>query len=164
MGLVTPNPGTIFWMVIIFGIVLLILKRFAWKPILNALKEREVNIRSALRAAEEARQEVAGLKADHEALRLQAQKEKEQILKEAREIREKMIAEARDKASEEARKAVEQARELIQLEKMAAMNDIKKQVVELSVNIAEKVLRENLRNSGEQEKMIDLMLKDFTLN
>lgn len=164
MGLVTPNPGTIFWMVIVFGIVMLILKKFAWKPILNALKEREVNIRSALMAAQEARLEVAGLKADHEAIRLQAQKEKEQILSEAREIREKMIAEAREKASEETRKAVEQARELIQLEKMAAVNDIKKQVIELSVNIAEKVLRENLRNAGEQEKIIDLMLKDFTLN
>ena len=164
MGLVTPNPGTIFWMVIVFGIVLFILKKFAWKPILNALKEREVNIRSALMAAQEARLEVAGLKADHETIRLQAQKEKEQILSEAREIREKMIAEAREKASEETRKAVEQARELIQLEKMAAVNDIKKQVIELSVNIAEKVLRENLRNAGEQEKIIDLMLKDFTLN
>ena len=91
MGLVSPNPGTIFWMVIVFGIVFVILKNFAWKPILNALKEREINIRNALMAAEQARQEVTNLKADHEAIRLEAQREKEHILKEARDIKEKII-------------------------------------------------------------------------
>lgn len=164
MGLVTPNPGTIFWMVIVFGIVVFILKNFAWKPILSALKERETSIRNALMAAEHARKEVEGLKADHEAIRIQAQREKEQILKEAREIRNKMISEAREKAEEEARKAVDHARELIEMEKMAAFADIKKQVVELSVSIAGKVLREKLSTTEEQEKMIGLMLKDFTLN
>jgi F-type H+-transporting ATPase subunit b len=164
MGLVSPNPGTIFWMVIVFGIVMLILKKFAWKPILNALKERENSISNALMSAEKARKEVANLKADHESIRLEAQREKEQILKEARDIKEKMIAEAREKAQSEALKAVEQAREQIQLEKVAAINDIRKQVVILSVNIAEKVIRQKISPNAEQEKMIDLMLKDLTLN
>jgi F-type H+-transporting ATPase subunit b len=164
MGLVTPNPGTIFWMIIVFGIVFMILKSFAWKPILNALKERETNIQTALQAAEQAKLEVANLRADHEQIRLEAQKEKELILKEAREIRDKIIAEARDKAIAEAQKTVEQAREQMQLEKMAAINDIKRQVVDLSVNIAEKILKEKVKASAEQEKMIDVMLKDLTLN
>lgn len=164
MGLVSPNPGTIFWMVIIFGIVFMILKSFAWKPILNALKEREINIRNALMAAEQARQEVATLKADHEAIRLEAQREKEQILKEAREIRDKIIAEAREKASLEAHKVIDQSREIIRLERMAAINDIKKQVVDLSVSIAEKILKEKVRPTSEQEKIIEVMLQDLTMN
>lgn len=164
MGLVSPNPGTIFWMVIIFGIVFMILKSFAWKPILNALKEREINIRNALMAAEQARQEVATLKADHEAIRLEAQREKEQILKEAREIRDKIIAEAREKASLEALKVIDQSREIIRLERMAAINDIKKQVVDLSVSIAEKILKEKVRPTSEQEKIIEVMLQDLTMN
>jgi F-type H+-transporting ATPase subunit b len=141
MGLVTPNPGTIFWMVIVFGIVFMILKNFAWKPILNALKERETSITNALMAADHARLEIANLKADQETIRLEAQKEKEQILRDAREIRDKIIAEARDRATLETQRSVEHARDLIHLEKMAAINDIKKQVVELSVSIAEKILK-----------------------
>lgn len=164
MGLVTPNPGTIFWMFIVFGIVFLILKKFAWKPILNALSEREINIRNALLAAEQARQEVASLKADHEAIRIEAQREKEQILREAKEIREKIVAEAQEKAAAETQKALDQARELIRLERMAAINQIKVQVVELSVNIAEKIIREKINTTPEQEKVIDVMLKDLTLN
>ncbi len=164
MGLVSPNPGTIFWMVIVFGIVFMILKNFAWKPILNALKEREINIRNALLAAELARKEVQTLKADHEAIRLEAQREKEQILKEARDIRDKIIAEAREKATFEAHKAIEQSREIIRLERMAAINDIKKQVVVLSVSIAEKILNDQVRPTSEQEKIIDNMLQDLTLN
>ncbi len=164
MGLVSPNPGTIFWMVIVFGIVFMILKSFAWKPILNALKEREINIRNALMAAEQARQEVATLKADHEAIRLEAQREKEQILKEAREIRDKIIAEAHEKASLEALKVIDQSREIIRLERMAAINDIKKQVVDLSVSIAEKILKEKVRPTSEQEKIIEVMLQDLTMN
>jgi F-type H+-transporting ATPase subunit b len=164
MGLVTPNPGTIFWMIIVFGIVFMILKKFAWKPILNALNEREINIRNALMAAEQARHEVATLKADHEAIRLEAQREKELIIREAREIKEKIVAEAHQKAVAETQKTLEQARELIRLERMAAINEIKVQVVELSVNIAEKIIREKINTTPEQEKVIDVMLKDLTLN
>ncbi len=164
MGLVTPNPGTIFWMVIIFGIVLFILGKFAWKPILNALKDREESIAKALNSADLARKEVEGLKADNEKIIAEARKEKDIILKEAKEIKEKIIVEAKEKASAETQKSIEQARQQIQSEKTAAINDIKKQVAELSVIIAEKVIKKELGNKGEQEKMVDGLIDDIKLN
>ena len=164
MGLVTPNPGTIIWMVIIFGIVLFILGKFAWKPILNALKDREESIANALNSAEEAKREVAGLKADNEKIIAEARKEKDIILKEAKEIKEKIIAEAKEKANLETQKSIVHARQQIQSEKDAAINDIKKQVAELSVMIAEKVIKKELGNKGEQEKMVDGLIDDIKLN
>lgn len=164
MGLVTPNPGTIFWMLIIFGIVLFILRKFAWKPILNALKDREESISNALNSADQARKEVEGLKAGNEKIIAEARKEKDVILKEAKEIKEKIIAEAKDKANAEAQKSIELARQQIQSEKTAAINDIKKQVAELSVMIAEKVIKKELGNKGEQEKMVDGLVDDIKLN
>lgn len=162
--LVQPEAGTILWMIIIFGIVFFILKKFAWKPILNALKEREDSIANALNSAEEAKKEVAGLKADNDKIITEARKEKDIILKEAKEIKEKIVAEAKDKANQEAQKSIEQARQQIQTEKDAAINDIKKQVAELSVLIAEKVIKKELDNKGEQEKMVDGLVDDIKLN
>ena len=164
MGLVMPNPGTIIWMIIIFGIVLFILKKFAWKPILNALKEREELIATALNSAEEAKKEVAGLKADNEKIIAEARKEKDAILKEAKELKEKIVAEAKEKAGQEAQKTIDQARQQIEAEKTAAINDIKKQVAELSVMIAEKVLKKQLADKNEQEKMVDSLIDDIKLN
>lgn len=164
MGLVTPNPGTIFWMLIIFGIVFFILKKFAWKPILNALKEREESIANALSLAEKAHQEVEGLKADNEKIIAEARREKEMILKEAKDLKDKIIAEAREKANLEGQKSIEQARIQIQNEKTAAINEIKTQVAELSVAIAEKVIKKELANKGEQEKMINNLIDDIKLN
>ena len=164
MGLVTPNPGTIFWMVIIFGIVLFILRKFAWKPILNALKEREESIANALNSAEEAKKEVAGLKADNEKIIAEARREKDAILKEAKELKEKIVSEAKEKAGQEAQKTIDQARQQIDAEKTAAINDIKKQVAELSVKIAEKVIKKQLAGKGEQEKMVDGLIDDIKLN
>lgn len=164
MGLVTPNPGTIFWMLIIFGIVLFILRKFAWKPILNALKEREESIASALNSAEEAKREVAGLKADNDKIIAEARQEKNAILKEAKEMKDKIIAEAKEKALQEATKSIELAQRQIQSEKDAAINDIKKQVAELSVMIAEKVLKKELTSKTEQEKMVDGLVDDIKLN
>ncbi len=164
MGLVMPNPGTIIWMLIIFGVVLFILKKFAWKPILNALKEREESIANALNSAEEAKKEVAGLKADNEKIIAEARREKDAILKEAREIKEKIIAEAKEKAGTEAQKSIDQARQQIEAEKTAAISDIKKQVAELSVMIAEKVIKKELAGKGEQEKMVDGLIDDIKLN
>ena len=164
MGLVMPNPGTIFWMLISFGIVVFVLKKFAWKPILNALKEREESITSALNSAEEAKKEVAGLKADNEKVIAEARREKDVILTEAKELKEKIVAEAKDKATQEAQKAIEQARQQIDAEKTAAINDIKKQVAELSVQIAEKVIQKELSNKGAQEKMVDGLIDDIKLN
>ena len=164
MGLVTPNPGTIFWMVIIFGIVLFILRKFAWAPILKALKEREESISNALSSADLARKEVAGLKADNEKVIAEARKERDIILKEAKEIKEKIVAEAKEKAAQEAQKTIDQARQQIQAEKTAAISDIKKQVAELSVMIAEKVIKKELEKKDEQEKMVDGLIDDIKLN
>jgi F-type H+-transporting ATPase subunit b len=164
MGLVTPNPGTLFWMLLIFGIVLYILRKFAWKPILNALKDREESIAKALNSAEDAKKEVAGLKADNEKIIAEARQEKSIILKEARDMKDKIIAEAKEKAMQEAAKSIVLAKQQIEAEKTAAINDIKKQVAELSVMIAEKVIRKELSNKSEQEKMVDGLIDDIKLN
>ena len=164
MGLFTPNPGTIFWMVIIFGIVLFILKKFAWKPILNALKDREESIATALNSADEARKAVEGLKADNDKIIAEARKEKDLILKGAIEIKGKIIDEAKEKANLEVQKSIENARQQIQTEKIAAINDIKKQVAELSVMIAEKVIKKELGNKGEQEKLVNGLVDEIKLN
>lgn len=164
MDLVTPNPGTLFWMVIIFGIVFIILRKFAWKPILNALKDRENSIASALNSAEEARKEVKGLKAGNERIIAEARKEKDMILKEAKELKDKILAEAKTKAASEAQKSIDQARQQIQSEKIAAINEIKNQVAELSVSIAEKILQNQLKDKEEQEKVINNTLKDLKMN
>lgn len=164
MGLVTPNPGTIFWMLIIFGITLFILRKFAWKPILNALKDRQESIATALNSAEQARKEMEELKADNEKIIAEARKERDVILKEAKEIKEKIVAEAKEKAGAEAQKSIELARQQIQNEKMAAINDIKKQVAELSVMIAEKVIKKELENKADQEKMVDGLVDEIKLN
>jgi F-type H+-transporting ATPase subunit b len=164
MGLVTPNPGTIFWMLIIFGIVLFVLRKFAWKPILNALKEREESIANALNSAEEAKREVANLKADNDKIIAEARQEKNAILKVAKEMKDKIIVEAKEKAMQETARSIELAQRQIQSEKDAAINDLKKQVAELSVMIAEKVLKKELTSKTEQGKMVDGLVDDIKLN
>lgn len=163
MGFVTPDYGTIFWMLVIFGITLFILKKFAWGPILKALKDRERSIADALNSAEKARKDVAGLKASNEQIILEARREKEIILKEARDIKDKIVAEAKTVANTEAQKSIENAKQQIESEKEAAINDIKKQVAELSVMIAEKVIRKQLENPKDQEKLVEDLLKDLKL-
>lgn len=163
MGFVTPDYGTIFWMLIIFGITMVILKKFAWGPILKAMKDREKSISDALNSAEKARKEVAGLKASNDQIIAEARKEKEIILKEANEIKDKIIAEARNKANAEAQKSIEIAKQQINAEKSAAINEIKQQVAELSVMIAERVIRKQLDNQKDQEKLVEDLLKDVKL-
>ena len=163
MGFVTPDYGTIFWMLIIFGIVLFILKKFAWVPILKALKDREKSISDALNSAEKARKEVAGLKASNDQIIAEARREKDVILKEAREIKDKIVAEAKSLANAETQKGIEYARQQIIAEKTAAINDIKMQVAELSVMIAEKVIRKQLDNPKDQEILVEDLLKDLKL-
>jgi F-type H+-transporting ATPase subunit b len=164
MGLVSPNPGTLFWMLLIFGIVFYILKRFAWKPILNALKERENSIRDALNSADLARKQIEDLRADQDVLRAKALKDKDLILKEARDIKDKIISEAREKASLEGAKMIAQIREQIENEKLSALNDIRLQVADLSVQIAEKILQEKLESTPSQEQLIHSQLEGFKLN
>jgi F-type H+-transporting ATPase subunit b len=164
MGLVTPESGTIFWLLVIFGIVVYLLRRFAWKPILNVLSERENSIREALSSADLARKQMEELKAGQDIARADALREKERIMKEARDIREKMISEAREKAGQEGMKILAQVREQIENEKNAAISDIRKQVAELSVMIAEKILKEKLEKTPEQEKLIHSQMEEFKLN
>ena len=164
MELVTPNLGTIFWMIIVFGILLFVLRKFAWKAILNALKEREESISTALNTAEKAKKEMAALKADNEKIIAEAKKERAGIISEANEVKEKIIAEAKERAEQESRKSIEQARRQIEAEKVAAVVEIKKQVAELSVTIAEKVIKKELENKDEQEKMVGKIVDDFKMN
>jgi F-type H+-transporting ATPase subunit b len=162
-SLTTPAIGTLFWTVVIFTMFFLILTKFAWKPILNMVKQREEMIKGSLASAEKARKEMVKLQSDNEAILKKAREERESILKEAREVRDKMIAEAKGKASEEADKIVEKARTGIEREKALALADIREQVASLSVDIASKLLSEKLSQTGEQGKLIDHYLKDIDL-
>lgn len=163
-SLTTPALGTVFWTTIIFILFFLILKKFAWKPILGAIKQRDEMIKGSLASAERAREEMLKLQSDNEAILRKAREEREYILKEARDIRDKLIAEAKGKASEEAEKLVEKARAGIEREKAKALSEIHEQVASLSVEIASKLLGEKLTQSGEQEKLIDKYLKDVDFN
>jgi len=163
MGFVTPDYGTIFWMLIIFGIVMFILKKYAWVPILKALKDREKSISDALNTAEKARKEVAGLKASNDQIIAEARKEKDIILKEARVIKDKIVAEAKVQANAETQKSIENAKQQINAEKISAINEIKEQVAELSVMIAEKVIKKELENPKDQEILVQDLLKDLKL-
>ncbi len=163
MGFVTPDYGTIFWMVISFGIVMVIMKKFAWGPILKALKDREISISEALNSAEKARKDVAGLIASNDQIIAQAKREKDLIIKEARDIKDKIVADAKIQANQEAQKGIEIARQQIIAEKDTAISDIKKQVAELSLMIAEKVIRKQLENPKDQEILVKDLLKDLKL-
>jgi F-type H+-transporting ATPase subunit b len=165
-SLTTPAIGTIFWSALIFGLFFLILTKFAWKPILNAVKARDEMIKGSLESAEKAKAEMLKLQSDNEAILRKAREERENILKEAREIRDKLISEAKGKATEEAEKLIEKARIGIEGEKRKALSEIHDQVATLSVDIASKLLGEKLKQSGEQEKLIDNYLKeiDFSKN
>ena len=163
-SLATPAIGTIFWTVIIFGLFFFLLAKFAWKPILSAVKAREEIIKGSLEAAEKAREEMKKLQADNEAILRKAREEREDILKEAREVREKIINEAKDKASDEAEKLIEKARQSIEHEKENALSEIHEQVAFLSVEIASKLLGEKLKETDEQNKLINNYLKEIDRN
>jgi F-type H+-transporting ATPase subunit b len=163
-SLTSPAIGLVFWTTLIFLMFFFILRKFAWKPILKAVKAREEMIKGSLASAENARKEMAKLQSDNEAILKKAREEREGILKEARDIRDKLIAEAKGKASEEAEKLVEKARHGIEREKAAALADIRSQVATLSIEIASKLLGEKLKETGEQQKLIDNYLKEVNLN
>lgn len=162
--MLSVSIGTVIWTSIAFLTVLFILGKFAWKPILKAIQEREESIELALRSAENAKKEMEALQSNNEKLLNEARIERDKILKEAREAKEAVINEAKSKASEEAEKIVAQARESIYNEKMAAVTELKNQVAVLSIEIAEKILKEQLSNEDKQKKMIENLVKDVTLN
>ena len=164
MDLVTPEFGLIFWTLITFLALLFILKKFAWKPILGAVSEREKGIRDALASAVEARKEMENLQADNERILKEARVEREAMLKEARELKNKMIDDAKQDAKLEAGKLITQAQAAIEAEKKAAISDLRSQVAKISISIAEKVVREELSNTEKQEKLVESMLDNTTLN
>jgi F-type H+-transporting ATPase subunit b len=164
MDLITPGFGLVFWTVITFLILLFILKKFAWKPILGAVSSREDSIKDALAAAEAARREMENLQADNERILQEARAEREAMLKDAREMKNKMIADAKEEAKATANTMIAQAQEAIQSEKKAAIAELKGQVASLSLEIAEKVVKQELSNKDQQQKLVEDMLGKATLN
>jgi F-type H+-transporting ATPase subunit b len=164
MDLITPQIGLIFWMVVTFVTVLFILKKFAWKPILSALSEREKNIQEALDTAKKAKEEMAALKSDNERLIQEARAERDQMLREARDTKDAIIAESKSKAQAEANKIMAAARDTINTEKNAAINELKNQVASMSIEIAEKILRHELSNDEKQKALMENLIRDISLN
>lgn len=158
------SVGLFFWQTLLFVALVLLLKKFAWKPILDAVNEREQGIKDALDSAEQAKQEMANLQADNEKLLKEARAERDAMLKEARDIKNKMINDAKEEAKVEADKMVAQAQAAIESEKKAAIADLKNQVASLSLEIAEKVVKENLSNDDKQQKLVKNLLEDSSLN
>lgn len=156
--------GLFIWQVVIFVGLIFLLKKFAWKPILDAVNEREEGIKNALLSAENAKKEMQNLQASNERTLQEARLERDTMLKEAREIKEKMIADAKEEANTQGLRMIEQAKAAIESEKNAAMADLKAQVSSLSLNIAEKLLKEELSNKDSQMKLVEKMLGDVKLN
>ena len=162
--MIEPGIGLLFWMTLTFIILLFLLAKFAWKPILNAVNDREVSIIDALNQAKLAKQEMAQLKEDNERILREARAERDGILKEARDMKDKIVNQAKDSAKVEGEKMIEAARQSIQTEKNAAMADIKTQIGTLSVNIAENILREKLNNDSAQNALVENILNKSNLN
>lgn len=156
--------GLFVWQTLLFVGLLLLLKKYAWGPILSAVNEREAGIKDALNLAEKAKMEMENLQADNQKLLKEARAEREAMLKEARELKSSMIESAKTEAKEEANKLVANAQAAIETEKKAAIADLKSVVAELSISIAETVVREELSDKSKQEKLVESMLKDATLN
>ena len=156
--------GLFFWQLILFVGLILLLKKFAWKPILDSVDEREEGIKNALDEAENARKEMQNLNADNERILKEARAQRDGLLKEAREMKESIISEAKEEAQVQANKVIEQAQATIQSEKQAAIADLRNQVAELSIGIAEKVVREKLSDDIKQTKLVKDMLKEVTIS
>lgn len=164
MELLSVSAGTVFWASVAFFIVLIILRKFAWRPILNGLRQREESIENALNEARIAREEMANLRSSNENLLKEARAERDMIMKEAREAKEAIISEAKVTAEEVADKLVEKAKMDIENQKKAAMTEIKNQVASLSIEIAEKLLRERLTDDQKQRELVNTLLNEVKLN
>jgi F-type H+-transporting ATPase subunit b len=164
MELVKPDFGLVFWMTLSFLIVVFLMRKFAWGPILSSLKEREDSIADALNAAKKAKEEVANLKAENERILQEARNERDKILKEARDAKEQIVNEARTRAQTEGDRMLTIARESINNEKRAAIAELKNQVAHLSIEIAEKVIRQQLSSDEKQKALVQDLLKDVKMN
>jgi len=160
----TSPESLVFWTTLIFVVFFLLMRKFAWKPILGAVKGREDSINNALLAAENAKKEMQNLKSDNEKLLAEARAERDLMIKEAREIKEKMIADAKSEAQAQGEKMIEAAKASIESEKNAAMAELKNQVSSLSLEIAETLLKGELSNKEAQTKLVEKMLGDAKLN
>ncbi|TAF73250.1 MAG: ATP synthase F0 subunit B [Bacteroidetes bacterium] len=164
MELITPSLGLLFWTAIIFVVLMLILSKFAWKPIVSALEEREKFIADSLSQANQAKEEMAKLKSENEALLAQARSERDKMLKDAQTVVTNTIAEAKDKAGIEAEKMIANARVQILNEKNAAITELKNLVATTSVEIAEQIVKKNLSNDAAQKELIEAYLKESKFN
>lgn len=164
MDLLTPGSGLIIWQAIIFILLFILLSKFAWKPILGSLKEREESIQSALDTAEKARAEMAKLTSDNENLLKQAREERDKMLKEAREVANRLKDEAQSDAKKAADKIITDARAAINVEKEAALRDVRTQVAMFSLEVAEKLIKKNLSSDKEQKGLVEGYIKDLKLN
>lgn len=164
MELVSPGIGLIFWMTIAFGLLLYILGKFVWPPVMRALYDREQAIEQALHEADKARKEMEDLRFSNEQLLHEAKAERDALMRDARKVRETIIDEARVKANEEANRILENATERIHFEKMAAITDLKNQIANLSIEIAEKVLGQELSDPLKDKAIVQKSISDITLN
>jgi F-type H+-transporting ATPase subunit b len=164
MDLVTPGIGMIFWTSIIFLVLLFLLRKFAWKPIMKAVHKREGEIEKALHAAEKAREDMKALEFNNEKLLKEAKNQKDIILKEAREMKDAIIEEAKENANIAGERILKEATEKIHFEKMAAITELKNQLAQLSIEIAEKVLKEELVQKEKQQKLIEGWIDDINFN
>ncbi|MCK9616544.1 MAG: F0F1 ATP synthase subunit B [Lentimicrobiaceae bacterium] len=164
MELVTPGVGLLFWMTLSFGLMLYVLGKMFWKPIVKAMKNREEAISQSLNEANKAREEMKALQINNEQLLLQAKEERDQILKEARKLKDELIEKSKIQANEEYNRIVESAKESIHYEKMAAITELKNQMATLSIEIAQKLIQEELQNSDKQKTIVDKMLKEINFN
>lgn len=158
------SVGLFFWQLLLFVGLLFVLRKYAWKPILGAVEEREKSIEDSLASAEKAREEMERLQADNDRILAEARAERDTILKEAREIKDKMINDAKSEAGSQAEKIIASAKEQIENEKMAAVTDLKNQVAEMSIEIAELVLRKELSDKNKQGELVKEQLDKFKLN
>jgi F-type H+-transporting ATPase subunit b len=164
MKLLLPEFGLLIWTLLAFLIVLFILGKFAWPTIVKGLKDRESSITDSLATAERVRAEMAQLKSENEALLAQAREERAAILKDARDVKDRIINEAKEQAKAEAGKIITDARSVIEVQKMAAITDVKNQIGNLVVEVSEKILRRQLDNRAEQERYIKQLAEEVKLN
>jgi len=159
-----PSFGLIIWTTICFLILMFLLKKFAWKPVMGAIESREDSIREALASAEKAREDVANIAADNEKVLAEARASRDELLKEARQMKDAIVSEASSIAQKEADKIVENARQAVQLEKQAAMLEMKNTIAKLSLDIAEQILRKELKDEKRQEEHVSELMQEINLN
>ena len=163
-ALLNPAFGSVVWATVSFLVVLFLLRKMAWDPILQGLKDREEEIEGALNAAKEARAEIQNLQSDNERLLQEARAERDGMLRDARDMADKLVADAKQTAKDEGERMIDQAKQAIDGERAAAVAELKAEVAKLSLEIAEKLVRQELKDDGAQQELIGRMISDSKLN